>query len=158
MIQVLKAEYKIGSKMYDYRTLARQFAKCALRGDKENPTIFLNRLDELNEDFNLFSTASGKDYKKDPTEMLMHIQENIGVNYDAVWIALEANNTTSQTGGTPAEELLKEAKDNLRKEHWNKKLKDQAAYKGECDFIMVAKEQTDKWPIPVRSAGRSLLT
>ena len=73
MIQVLKAEYKIGSKMYDYRTLARQFAKCALRGDKENPTIFLNRLDELNEDFNLFSTASGKDYKKDPTEMLMHI-------------------------------------------------------------------------------------
>ena len=81
--------------------------------------------------------------------MLMHIRENVGVNhYDAVWIALEANNI-SQTG-TP-EELLKEANDNLRKEHWNKKLKDQAAYKGECDFIMlVAKEQKDKWPIPVR--------
>ena len=54
-----------------------------------------------NEDFSLFSKASGKDYKKDPTEMLMHIQENLGLNYDAVWIALEAN-STSQTG-TPEE-------------------------------------------------------
>ena len=138
MIQVLKAEYKIGSKMYDHRTLARQFTKCVLQ-DKENPTIFFNRLNELNEDFSLFSRSTGKDYKKDPTEMLMHIQENVGVDYDAVWIALEAN-STSQTGTRP-EELLKEAKHNL-KEHWNNKLKDKAADEG--DFIMVAREQKDK--------------
>ena len=133
MIQVLKAEYKIGSKMYDRRTLARQFTKCALQ-DKENPTIFFNRLDELNEDFKLFSKASGKqDYKKDPTKMLMHIQEKVGVDYDAIWIALEVN-SSSQT-------LLKKAKHNL-KEHCNKKLKDQAAEEG--DFIMVTREQNDK--------------
>ena len=62
--------------------------------------------------------------------MLMHVhQENVGVDYDSVWTALEAN-STSQTG-TP-EVLLAEAKHNL-KEHWNKKLKGgQRGLKGRC--------------------------
>ena len=50
MIQILKSEYKIGSKLYDHRSLAAAFAKCALQ-DKENPTIFFNRLEELNDEF-----------------------------------------------------------------------------------------------------------
>ena len=119
MIQVL-------NKAKSTRPLARQFAKCVLQ-DKENLTIFFNRLDELNEDFSLFSRTTGKDYnKKDPTKMLMHIEENVGVNYDAIWVALEVN-SISQTC-TP-EEILKEAKHNL-KEHWNKKLKDKTADEG----------------------------
>ena len=60
MIQILKSEYKIGSKLYDHRSLAAAFAKCVLQ-DKENPTIFFSRLEELTDEFTQFNKPQGKD-------------------------------------------------------------------------------------------------
>ena len=92
MIQILKSEYKkVGSKLYDHRTLAADFVKCVLH------TIFFNRLEELNNKFTQFNKPQGKDYKKDPIELLMHIQENVGEVYKSIWTALEASGI-SQTG------------------------------------------------------------
>ena len=133
MIQILKSEYKIGSKLYDHRTLTADFMKCVLQ-DKENPTIFFNRSEELNDEFTQFNKPQGKDYKKDPTELLMHIQEHVGEVYKSVWTALEAAGI-SETG-TP-EAFLKEAKYSNLKEFWNKNIKKEA--EEESDFIMVAR-------------------
>ena len=119
MIQILKSEYKIGSKLYNHRTLAADF----VLQDKENPAIFFNKLEEFNNDFTQSNKPQGKDYKKDPTKMLMHIQQNVvGVDYDSVW-------TTA-------------SKHNL-KEHWNKKLLKKKATE-ETDFIMLARSNDNK--------------
>ena len=82
------------------------FEKCVLQDKENHPTIFFNRLEELNDEFTQFNKPQGKDYKKDPTELLMHIQEHVGEVYKSVWTTLEAAGI-SQTG-TP-EVLLKEA-------------------------------------------------
>ena len=109
------------------------FEKCVLQDKENHPTIFFNRLEELNDEFTQFNKPQGKDYKKDPTELLMHIQEHVGEVYKSVWTTLEAAGI-SQTS-TP-EVLLKEAKHNL-KEFWNKNIKNEA--EEESDFIMVAR-------------------
>ena len=113
MIKILKEEYMLGSKLYDHRSLKNEFDACKL-ADKENPSLFFIKLDNINDKFEHFVTVSSKNYQRDSAELLMHIQDNVGKDYDTVWTALAtgAENKSDDV-------KLKEAKLNL-KEHLNK--------------------------------------
>ena len=128
MIKILKEEYMLGSKLYDHRSLKNEFDACKL-ADKENPSLFFIKLDNINDKFEHFVTVSSKNYQRDSAELLMHIQDNVGKDYDTVWTALAtgAENKSDDV-------KLKEAKLNL-KEHWNKNHKP-TLVNGEGDLVM----------------------
>ena len=128
MMKILKDEYMLGSKLYDHRALKNEFDACKL-GEKENPNLFFIKLDNINDKFEKFSTISTKNYQRDAAELLMHIQDNVGKEYEGVWTAL-ATGSENKTD----EVKLKEAKLNL-KEHWNKNHKP-TLVNGEGDLIM----------------------
>ena len=85
MLKKLDEEFDLGSEAYDLEALNAKFDALKLQ-DGEKPSVFFVRMDEMNAKFEKFQKKNGKEYKKDPRELLIKIASCVDEDskYDSV--------------------------------------------------------------------------
>jgi hypothetical protein len=113
MLAILDDEYDVGKETEDLQVVQKKFDEIKL-SDGEPPSVFFTELEDINNKFDDFQEAGGKDYTKDAKELIIKITESVAKDskYGAT---IETWETSTSNSTMTSEEKLNDLKTTLKR-------------------------------------------